>query len=398
MAQDSSSVLEDVDEPCATLLQQRMEKEMNSKLEELNIVCEPSVPFVRVLLGSSNLEDSSNEAILTVWNPTSEQLDMLREGAVLRMHNLDPKITRFEGLRQFVGHSSSRMFPVASGSSQYLQARNNFTLFSVILASKAYWMGSCPGSSNLFVDIVGVVLDVKHSENDRVCLLYVTDKSHLVVRIQCDDSCEKFMFQVEDFKVMEFHDLRVMPFDHDEGYAVLQYCKTSRFIVKPNSRRVRSLVEWSTSMNGSRWLEKLRAYASIGLPLSVYSDGQNLKAIGFIAGMNVLSSHPEIVLLVECGSSYLQCWKLPLALVPSFAVSCIELNKTVVLNSKEEWKLSQLTKLGHVYRARKVLFCFSLRRNHCVPLGGNCAVEFDVAHISSVDTKALASMFSAVSC
>jgi hypothetical protein len=392
MAQDSSSFLDDFDERRTALLQGHIQKEMNSKLEELDIVLEPSIPFVRVLLSSTNFEESSNEAVLTIWKPSSEQLDLLREGALLRMHNLDLKTTRFEGLRQFVGNSCTRMFSVDSGSSKSLQTRNKSSLFSVILASKAFWMGTCSGTNNCAVDVVGVVLDVKNHDTDCSWLLYLTDKSQLVLRIQCDDSCEKFSsLQAERFKVIEFHDLRVMPFDHDEGYAVLQYCKMSRFFVTPDSHRAQSLVEWSTSNIGFPGLEKLRAYASMGLSLAVNSDAQNLKAIGFIAGMNVLPSHPQIVLLVDCGMPSLQRWKLPMAFLSSFSVSCIERNETVVLNAKEEWKLTQLTKLGHVYRARNILFCFSLRRNQSVSFVGN--LEFEVSHISTFDTKALASMF-----
>lgn len=401
MAKDSPTMLDDFDERCSVLLQERVQKEMNSKLEELDIVCEPSVPFVKALLSSPNSEVPSNDAILTLWRPSSEQLVLLREGSVLRMRNLDPKSARFEGMRQFVGNSCTRMWAVSNGSSNSLQRRNSTTLFSVTLASKACWLGAFPGTSNGIVTVVGVVLDIKYCDNDHGWTLYLTDKSHLVLRIQCDDNCEKFSsFQDDDFPVVEFHGLRVMPFDNDEGYAVLQYCTTSRFFFKPDSRRARSLMEWSTSRNGFRSLEYLRLYSSMGLQQAVNSDAQTVKAVGFIAGMHVLLSYPQIAMHIDCGMSIMQRWKLPLAVISSFPASCIDsdLNDTVVLNEKEEWKLTQLTKLGHVYRARKGLFCFSLRRGQCASLIGNCGVEFDIVRISCADTKALASMFSAVSC
>jgi hypothetical protein len=132
---------------------------------------------------------------------------------------------------------------------------------------------------------------------------------------------------------------------------------------------------------------------NIGLPEAVNSDSRKVKAVGFISGVHVLTSRPQIVLLVDCGMPSLQCWKFPLALISSFLLSCVELNEVVVLNAEEEQKLTQLTKLGHFYRARKELFCFSLRRNHCASTTGNFSCEFEVAHISSVDTKSLLALF-----
>jgi len=259
-------------------------------------------------------------------------------------------------------------------------------------------MGASSKTDDCIVNVVGVVLKVEQSANMCGWVLYLTDKSHLVLRIQCDDICEKFAsflssaaVEGEMFKVVEFNDLRTMPFDNDEGYAVAQYCKVSRFYEHPDTHRAQALKQWSASKVGRYDLLKLRVYVNMRLPVVVNSDSRTVKAIGFISGMQVLSSYPRILLMVDCGLSSQQCWKFPLSLISLFALSCVDASEAVVLNAVEERKLTQLVKLGPIYRARKDLFRFSIQRIQGSSFLGKC---FEVAHISAVDSNDFAALFS----
>ena len=75
----------------ATLLQDKMRQEMEARLEEHEELFCQSSPFIRVRvqgLGTRPFDPHDAEAILTVWNPSSDQLKAIKEGAVLRMKSL----------------------------------------------------------------------------------------------------------------------------------------------------------------------------------------------------------------------------------------------------------------------------------------------------------------------
>jgi hypothetical protein len=386
----------------AALLRLRMQKEMERKLELLDLDLIHSTPFVKALVGNCGQEDDSNEAILTIWKPSSEQLDMLREGAALRVKNLDTKSGRFEGLRQFTGNASTAILTLSSNDDPALQVqlkRKYSTLFSVYVESKAHWKDLPSEPNKINVNVVGVVLKVKKVDNPQGLWIYLTDKSHLILRIHCNDVCDNLTSLLksdicdgEVTKILEFDNVQVLPFDVVERCAVVQYRKISHFAEKTYSQRAKALRRWSSSKNGYASLQKLRLYVDIGVQEVTNPRSRSIKAIGYISGLHVLSSHPQIILRVDCGDSTLQTWKFPLALISAFAGSCEELNKAVVLNAEEEMKLTQLTKIGHVYRARKNLFCFTLQRIQVSSIT-NQECDFEVSCISAVDARALAALY-----
>jgi hypothetical protein len=119
----------------------------------------------------------------------------------------------------------------------------------------------------------------------------------------------------------------------------------------------------------------------------------SFKAFGYIAGFHVLSTRPQLLLRVDCGGPTLHTWKFPLSLISSFAGSCELLDDVVVLNSEEEVKMTQLTSIRRVFRARQDIYCFSLH-GMADPAIDFPECKFEVSHISTADTRALAALYS----
>ena len=80
----------------SALLPERIKQELDAKLEEYDLDQKPSLPFLKLHVESlaqdgESGRDVHEEAHLTVWNPSTEQLDLLREGNTLRFKNLDTR-------------------------------------------------------------------------------------------------------------------------------------------------------------------------------------------------------------------------------------------------------------------------------------------------------------------
>lgn len=392
----------------AFLLQTRMQQEMDAKLEELDFDMEQSMPFVKVLVASCATEISpdsdpcSEEAILTIWRPSSEQLDSLEEGVVLRVKNLDTKTGRFDGRRQFSGGSSTPISTLPAEAyqpSECASSREYTTMFRIHLASKRLWKDLSNEQSAPDFDVLGFPLKVKELDDRQGCWIYLTDESHLLLRVQCDADCHDLASFLSSFMRDNFHAvagfryLRMMPFDYTECCAVAQYRGPSRFLPKPSGRQADNLHQLSLSDEGRDQLRKLSLYLDIGVQETVSSGSNSFQAIGYIAGFRVLSTQPQLLVCVDCGEPTLHTWKFPLALISSFAGSCQELEEFVVLNAEEEVKLTQLTSIGRAFRARQNNYCFSLQSIADSPADyPEC--KFEVSHISTVDTSALAALYS----
>jgi hypothetical protein len=395
----------------AVLIQKRMQQELESKLEELGIDGKPSIPFLRVRVSSvvheqnetSFTQSDAEEAILTIWNPSNEQLDALQEGSIIRAQYLDTKSSCNLGLMQLTGGPSTSMIPPPFAklkSSAVQPKRKYFSLFSVLQLSQKHWKDSSK-QHKLTVTVVGLLLKVQKIDELNDWLVYLTDKSQLILRVYCVDICGKLGLFLKGCApnfdahiVIEFGDICVMPFDFDECCSVAQYCGDSTFLENPRSRRARTLQEWSKTDNGIYNFKKFRAYMNVGIQEVIASRPHKTKAVGYIVGLHVLPCQPLLILNVDCGSSTLQSWRLPLALITAFTESyCYDpLLKDTVLNEAEEKQLTKLTKIGHIFGARKKLFCFTLQR---IPVSPNLPrhCEFEVSNVFSVDTSALAALY-----
>ena len=397
------------------LVQKRMQQELETKLEELDIeILKPSKPFLRVLVTTDIHNNGENclarnegsQAFVTIWDPSPDQLDVLHMGAAIRVKNLYARGHRYEGLRQFSGGPHTSILPISifprQESATILQ-RKYTSLFSLHVQSKKSF--NDPANESIIPDfevsVVGIFLGAqKHGVGDD-WFVYLTDKSHLLLKVHCVNPCDKLRNFLENGlatelpAVVEFRNTRVVEFNHIEQCAVVTYTRESTFSENPCSDCTKILFEWSTSDDGDASIQKLKLYLKLGVhELNNFQAHQNC-AIGYISGLFVVPSQPELIVKVDCGSPYLHTWRFPLALIQTFISTCDfdELRKDVVLNEDEETQLAKLTKVGQIFGSRKKLFRFKLCKASVVSTTYHDQT-LEISHVSIVDINALVAMYS----
>jgi hypothetical protein len=394
----------------AVLLQDRMRQEIDARLEEHDELLPPSTPFVRVLVkGFGARQLDFDEALLTIWNPAAEQLDSLKEGAVVRMKNIAVRENKYEGRIQLSANSRTAMstifenLPQPELSKYITYAARNFTrILRIHVHSKQMLTASEPKHFPSEVDVFGIILKVEKPPGFPGWFVYLADDSGLVLRVQSDSERRghsSFLAPTSSARenveqppvLVAFRDIRVMPFDSVEKCAVAQFRDTSSFHQKQEEGKLGDLRLWAVSNKGRRRLRKLAAFFDADIPIFDSLATKPWIAVGYIAGFQVLPSQ-QLVVRVDCGGCRLQTWKFPLALISCFAASCDDLRGSVILNREEEATLAQLASLARAFRARQSMYRFSLHRLAVSPTNfPDCHYEVDQVGIAN--TEALGSLY-----
>ena len=237
----------------SALLRDRMEQEIHSKLEELDNSSGPSTPFVKVLVRSH--DPGSEEAMLTIWNPSNEQFDLLRNGSVLSFQNLDCKHSRFDGMVQLTGNSSTPISKMAQ-LPRYLSSRTYSSMFRLQLTTNRFITNRTPDVSAPPISAIGILLTFK-AQMDRdiftrtVC---VVDESFIRLQIQLHTTeaselesflaslgCQSIDASATEFRVVAFHDLTSQPIDSSAGCIVAHFTALSTFDPDPSCGRAERL-------------------------------------------------------------------------------------------------------------------------------------------------------------
>jgi hypothetical protein len=397
------------------LLQDRMRQEIDARLEENDELLPPSTPFLRVRVkgfGARKFDGDGadrEEALLTIWNPSTEQLDALQEGAVVRMENVAVRENKYEGRIQLSANSRTAMsaifekLPQPELSKYVMYAARTFTrIFRIHVLSKQMLTASAPESIPSEVDVCGIVLKVENRPGFSGWLVYLADDSGLVVRVQSDlerRGHSSFLAPSSSARenderppvLVAFRDLIVLPFDSVAKCAVAHFKDTSSFQQRQEEGTLDDLRRWAVSNKGRRRLRKVMAFFDADIPIFDCIGTNPWIAVGYIAGFDVLPSQ-QLVVRVDCGGNRLQTWKFPLALISSFAASCYDLSESVILNPEEEATLAQLASLARVFRARQSMYRFSLHRLAVSPANyPDCHYELD--QIARANTEALGALY-----
>lgn len=396
----------------ATLLQDKMRQEMEARLEEHEELFCQSSPFIRVRvqgLGTRPFDPRDAEAILTVWNPSSDQLKAIKEGAVLRMKSLAVRDRKYEGLLQLSANARTSMATISeqlplSEISNYLShsGRSFARVSRILVLSKQMLIATERERSLPEVDVIGIVLKVEQRSDAAGWTAHVTDDTGLVLRVQSDleqrghnpfttlaASARENVDQ--PLLIVALRDVRVMPFDTAEKCAVARFRETSSFHQRQASQ-IGELQLWATSKKGRHCLQKLAAYLDLDIPIFDRPASKSRIALGYLAGFHVSSQ--GLIVKVDLGGSNLQTWKFPLALMSNFAASCDDLHGLVSLGSKEEETIAQLASLGRAFRARQSMYRFSLRQLTASPVHfPDC--HYEVIQITLADPEALGFLYAA---
>lgn len=411
------------------LLRTYIQQEVEAKMEDEPCLVRDVTPVVRVLVRSfdyhlfhaqhSASRPTTEEAILSLWSPTEEQMSLLQEGTVLQIKNLAVRNDIREGRVQLSANSRTKIGILPSALEKYNllppgYKERKFTPFFRLHVASRKLLTSQSFYSVEECDVVGVVLKVvEHSDaKDRNRCVYLTDESNLVVRAHCKDSDLADVFGLtrteesqtglvcENPTLVAFRDMRVLPFDEIENCAVLEFLDRSSSHLPQRHQKVETLQQWADSPAGKTKLRKVTSYLDAGLYSMQRSQSDFATAIGYITGFSSswTSSH-QLRIAVDCGMPQCHEFELPFDLLKDVMNAAASSESVSTTATEDEGVVSRLTHLGKFYRARGVLYKFILKRkSRIVQKGGTTSpVEYEVCQVHLADMESIAGVFLAAS-
>ena len=262
------------------LIQKQLHKLVDQTLEDDDSFHSPGVPLIRVMVKAIyDIENTSkpienNEAMLTIWQVTDEQLSILKEGSVIRLKNIGVKSSLRDGMLQLNANAKTRMELQKSQPSTWLlklagyRKRNNLSILRInILARK---LAQESNTISVEIDTSGAIIKVtfEHYESSVMTRMYLTDKSGLILRIDRNFEDTAFNQPIKHWtgengfgkmgSVIAVKDLRMISFDREENCAVAIWTKVTTILVNNRvDERLQMLKQWSASLKGQEMLVKL---------------------------------------------------------------------------------------------------------------------------------------------
>ena len=361
---------------------------MRSKLEEHDIVFVPSKPFQKfVVCTPDNLSDgSSGTADLTLWDPTEEQQEALKEGHCVRMRNIAVKDSKYEGRLQLIANTRTQMTCVDTNGNGHFQPRthNRIGLFKIHTLSKT------KSTQSLIFSLAAIVVETTITTIGTHYLL--TDRSGLVLRLECfNDGQESPFSSSSPFPVLIFQRLCLMDFDSYSNCAVAEFAPDSSIGENASDPGVRSIRKWLESDNGRNRMSKLAPYIQAKLrPFHALEASTSLiQSIGYMKDFVVLSGG-QLVIQVDCIAAGIQSWSFPLALISRLKYLRSQERNIVVLSGDEERRLAQLSSLDCIVRIKSLLR-FVLQRKSGL---SECQCQHGVVDVSLANVSALNRLYS----
>jgi hypothetical protein len=428
LSQSDQAIVEKWKEKRDYLLRDMVQKEIEARLEGDTALCRESTPFIRVFVKSYDTRESDavsyavnscEGAMLTIWNPSEQQIGLLREGHVVRIRNLAVRASKHEGLLQITAGGKTQMdlatsSPIPLASIGY--ANRFFTnILRVHLTAKKCSAAMIPTSPAPEVDTVGIVLRASQegsNPTEERETIYLTDETGMVLKIERDqllDADDAFsslsssaLQNIENPVTVAFRDLRVTHFDFTENCSVAVFAQTSSVAIQAANSRVSSLIRWAKSASGSAILRRAAACIDAGInTIRQQSSAATITAIGYIAGFDIPDlpgennpSHLEI--RVDCGMPELQAWDFPFFLLDEALRICSVTPEPVSLDQAHDEKYANLKVLGKIFSARGLLLSFSLRKKSS-NMAKPCDDErYEVRQVRVADCSALAELL--ISC
>jgi hypothetical protein len=379
------------------MIEERVRAEIDARLEEDGIADDVTTPFLRCRVRSPSSQLFGREAILTVWDPSEQQLEVLQQGATVRFKHVVAKEADSDGRLRLSANGRTAMAssPDLPRGAQLARPseQNSTNVLRLYLMSKRLSVSPTPKVQR--VGFRGMVVAVGDDTYERQ--LYLSDTSHLVVRIDeslqqanlYEKSLPSFEILSDKRSVFCFANLLLCPFDTVQRCAVVIFDEASDFVE----------MEW-TPLSGPQ--DQIAPYRKV-CPTSILrrnfrvtksSSGARDRgfatALGYISGF-VASPAQQLFLRVDCGGRSFETWQLVLSLLPFLADRCKE-DGGLILTSEQECKISLLKTLGHILRSSRTLYRFQIRPISPRSIGSQWS-EFEVCEIEKVDCGSLAQLY-----
>jgi len=348
-----------------SLIHRRVREEVESELETETSLMRESTNFLRVKVHSTDPKSSCNEsAMLTIWQPTEEQLGVLKEGTSVEVHNLAIRESTYDGISQLVANNRTIIEPFAFQASSLAEKigfrqRRFLNLFQVHTLSHGAANEKLGTKKNVNFDVAAVQIHVHQSDSPDDFIFYLSDETNLTLRVHCRNppSILKTLLLSErrSFPSYATRDLFIRPFDQEQQCAVAEFRDMSSVVL--TNQRLENLSKWAVSSSQNE-IQQIAAYIKAGLPLWEHDCNEKIY-LGYVMGLKTESIENISIEVDCCGQGYFE-WKLPVGILRQmiFAISLDNLQERIFL--EQENRAAKDGALGSIFRARGILWRFQL--------------------------------------
>jgi len=347
----------------SALIHSRVREELEAELETETSLTLESKRFQRVLVYSTNPKNSGREsALLTIWQPTEEQLGLLKEGTSVEINDLAVRDTIYDGNLQLIASSKTIIKSFVFQASSLIEKigfrhRRFLNMFQVHKLS--HEANKTTRKKPLDFDVAAVQMHViEPSDFLDAFTFYVTDETNLILKIYCKKPpllLKTLLLGEKRFSPYAMRDLHICPFDQEQQCAVAEFRERSSVVM--SNQYVERLVNW-VSLAAQKDLPQIVAYLRAGLPLWEQTSDKRI-SLGYIMGLRT-ESMEKIYIEVDCCGHGCYEWKLPTRVLHQMISTISVDDLQVSLCPEQEDRISKFGKLGSILRARGVLWRFQL--------------------------------------
>jgi hypothetical protein len=346
------------------LVHRRVQQEVEAELETDTTLIRESKNFQRVRVYSIDPKTSCREsALLTIWQPTEEQLGLLKEGTAVEIHNLALRDATYDGSLQLIANSRTSIESFTFQASSLIEKigfrqRRFLNIFQVHKLSHEATHDRFRRKQSDF-DVAAVQIHVvEPSDSSDAFSFYVTDETNLILRVHCKKPplmLKTLLLGEKRFSPYAMRDLVICPFDQEQQCAVAEFRDMSSFVM--SNEHVERLKNWA-SLSSRKDLSQIAAYLRAGLPLWEQDSDQKV-SLGYIMGLRT-ESKDKIYIEVDCCGHGCYEWKLPARVLQQMISSISVDDLQVSLSPEQEDRISKFGMLSKILRARGILWRFQL--------------------------------------
>jgi hypothetical protein len=354
------------------LIRKRVQEEVESELETETSLVRKSTPFLRAMVHSIDPKENRREcALLTIWNPTEDQRNIIKEGETVQAFNLGVRGASYDGTLQVSanGRTTIESYPIEDHSlieRVGFQPRQLLSVFHFHKLSRL--AGSQPKNQKwaqpIDVDVAGIqVHAVEPNETDNDHKIYLTDESGLMIRIHSKKMLNAVVKQngLVVFPIVGLRDVRVFPFDDEQDCAVAEHFELSSTL--SSHRRLDELELWASASNRNvTMLLRLANHVKAKLPLH-HQLGEQKIAMGYILHISLSKRENKMFITVDCNGFDSHIFEVPIIVMHQMIQIAREEVHRVTLCRTEEDVDPSLGCLSSIFRCRGFLWRFLIRRS-----------------------------------
>ncbi|MGK3756068.1 MAG: hypothetical protein ACI8RD_008378 [Bacillariaceae sp.] len=346
------------------LVHRRVQQEVEAELETETSLIRESKNFQRVRVYSIDPKTSCREsALLTIWQPTEEQLGFLKEGTAVEIHNMALRDATYDGSLQLIANSRTVIESFTFQATSLIEKigfrkRRFLNIFQVHKLSHEATNDRVNRKQSDF-DVAAVQIHVvEPSHSSDAFSFYVTDETNLILRIHCKKPplvLKALLLGEKLFSPYAMRDLVICPFDQEQQCAVAEFRDMSSVVM--SNEHIERLKSW-TSSSSQKDLSQIAAYLRAGLPLWEQDSDQKV-SLGYIMGLRT-ESKDKIYIEVDCCGHGCYEWKLPARVLQQMISTISADDLQVSLCPEQEDRISKFGMLSKILRARGILWRFQL--------------------------------------